>query len=75
MFARFVLTFGCSHRAESGITSLRGLAMPKQAVQEIKKPYTTPVLTIYGTVQELTQTTGLRATKDGGKFPHIKTHM
>jgi hypothetical protein len=49
--------------------------MPKQAVQEIKKPYTTPVLTIYGTVQELTQTTGLRATKDGGKFPHIKTHM
>ena len=49
--------------------------MPKRAVQETKKLYTTPVLTIYGTVQELTQTTGLRATKDGGKLPHIKTHM
>jgi hypothetical protein len=49
--------------------------MPKQAMQEIKKPYTTPVLTIYGTVQELTQQKGLRATKDGGKFPNIKTHL
>jgi hypothetical protein len=75
MFARFVSTFGCSHRAESGITGLRGLAMPKQATQEIKKPYSTPVLNIYGTVQELTQAKGLRSTKDGGKFPQIKTHM
>jgi hypothetical protein len=49
--------------------------MPKQAVQEIKKPYSTPVLTIYGTVRELTQSVGLRGTKDGGKFPKIKTHM
>jgi hypothetical protein len=49
--------------------------MPKQAIQEIKKPYSTPVLTIYGTVQELTQTKGLRSTRDGGSFPHIKTHM
>jgi hypothetical protein len=49
--------------------------MPKQAVQETKKLYSTPVLTIYGTVQELTQAKGLRATRDGGKFPTIKTHM
>jgi len=49
--------------------------MPKQAIQEFKKPYTPPVLTIYGTVRELTQQKGLRATRDGGKFPTIKTHM
>jgi hypothetical protein len=49
--------------------------MRKQAVQETKKPYSTPVLTIYGTVQELTQTRGLRAKPDGGKFPKIKTHV
>jgi hypothetical protein len=49
--------------------------MPKQAVQEIKKPYSAPVLTIYGTVQQLTQANGLRSTKDGGKFPRIKTHV
>jgi hypothetical protein len=49
--------------------------MLKPAIRETKKPYSTPVLIIYGTVQELTQTTGLRATKDGGKFPHHKTHL
>jgi hypothetical protein len=49
--------------------------MPKQAIKEIQKPYSTPILTIYGTVQELTQTKGLRSTRDGGKFPRIKTHM
>ena len=49
--------------------------MPKQAVQEAKKPYSTPVLTIYGTVRELTHHTGLRARKDGGSFPKIKTHL
>jgi hypothetical protein len=49
--------------------------MPKQSIQEIKKPYSTPVLTIYGTVRELTQTAGLRGKTDGGKFPKIKTHM
>jgi hypothetical protein len=49
--------------------------MPKQAVQETKKTYCTPVLTIYGTVQELTQANGLRAKPDGGKFPKIKTHV
>jgi hypothetical protein len=49
--------------------------MPKRAIQEIKKPYSTPVLTIYGTVRELTQTKGLQKTKDGGKFPRIRTHL
>ncbi len=49
--------------------------MLKPVIRETKKPYSTPALTIYGTVQELTQTTGLRATKDGGKFPKVKTHL
>jgi hypothetical protein len=49
--------------------------MPRQSVKEPKKPYSTPSLTIYGTVQELTQTLGLRKTRDGGTFPQIKTHM
>jgi hypothetical protein len=49
--------------------------MPRQSVKEPKKPYSTPSLTIYGTVQELTQTMGLRKTRDGGTFPKIKTHI
>jgi hypothetical protein len=49
--------------------------MPKQVIREIKKPYSAPALTIYGTVQELTQTVGLRKTRDGGGFPNIKTHV
>jgi hypothetical protein len=49
--------------------------MPRRATRETKKSYTPPVLTIYGTVRELTQHKGLRATKDGGKFPKIKTHV
>jgi hypothetical protein len=49
--------------------------MPKGAIQEIKKPYSTPVLTIYGTVRELTQTVGFQKTRDGGKFPKFRTHL
>jgi hypothetical protein len=49
--------------------------MPKRAKQEIKKPYSTPVLTIYGTVRELTQTVGFRQTRDGGKFPQNRTAL
>jgi hypothetical protein len=49
--------------------------MRKQVVGEPKKPYSTPALTIYGTVQQLTQKVGLRKTRDGGSFPQIKTLM
>jgi hypothetical protein len=49
--------------------------MLKHVAGEPKKPYSTPALTIYGTVQQLTQTAGLRKTRDGGKFPRIKTLM
>jgi hypothetical protein len=47
--------------------------MLKHVAGEPKKPYSTPALTIYGTVQQLTQTVGLRKTRDGGQFPKIKT--
>ena len=49
--------------------------MLKQVAGEPKKPYSTPALTIYGTVQQLTQAVGLRKTRDGGSFPKIKTLM
>jgi len=40
-----------------------------------KKPYLSPKLTIYGTVQELTMRRGLRGHRDGGSFPRFKTHI
>jgi hypothetical protein len=40
-----------------------------------KKPYASPKLTIYGTVQELTKRRGLRGNRDGGTFPRSRTHM
>lgn len=42
---------------------------------EPKKPYSTPVLTIYGTVRDLTKSLGRHGGKDGGKAPTIRTHM
>ena len=49
--------------------------MPKPAIRMPKKPYSSPILTTYGTVQELTQKVGLRKSNDGGKYPMIKTQM
>ena len=41
--------------------------MNKQPVRpEAKKPYTKPTLSDYGTVRELTQTSGIHGTRDGG---------
>jgi hypothetical protein len=40
-----------------------------------KKPYLSPKLTVYGTVQELTKTQGLRGKRDGGRFPTFRTHV
>ena len=42
--------------------------MAKSAKQEPKKPYASPVLTVYGTVRELTQ-----ANQAGGKADAAKT--
>ena len=40
-----------------------------------KKPYVSPKLIIYGTVQELTKTRGFRGNRDGGGFPRSRTHV
>jgi len=40
-----------------------------------KKPYSAPVLTVYGTVQELTRKVGLRHRRDGGRAPRVRTSL
>jgi len=49
--------------------------MLKPVKRDFKKPYSSPKLTTYGNVQQLTQKVGLRKTSDGGRFPRYKTHM
>lgn len=49
--------------------------MAKPQERGPKKPYTTPKLTVYGTVQELTTTRGLTGHRDGGSFPKLLTHV
>ena len=43
--------------------------------RDSKKPYSSPILTVYGTVQQLTQKVGLRRAPDGGHGMKIKTHL
>lgn len=40
--------------------------MGKPVKLEPKKPYSKPTLTVYGTVRELTQATGIHGSPDGG---------
>jgi len=47
--------------------------MDKIAKTEPKKPYSTPSLTVHGTVRELTQKKGTRNSPDGGGFPKYRT--
>lgn len=48
--------------------------MAKPATPGPKKPYSTPVLTVYGTVRELTKSAGNRRNLDGGTQPaHRRT--
>jgi hypothetical protein len=49
--------------------------MRKSVERGAKKPYTPPILTVYGTVRELTQRVGLRRQRDGGRFPRVRTSM
>ena len=49
--------------------------MLKPVKRDSKKPYLSPQLTVYGTVQQLTQKNGIRQNTDGGRFPRYKTHM
>jgi hypothetical protein len=49
--------------------------MLKPVIRDNKKPYSSPIITVYGTVQELTQKLGMTHNNDGGRFPRIKTHV
>jgi hypothetical protein len=49
--------------------------MPKPVKRDNKKLYLSPIITVYGTVQELTQKVGLRHNPDGGRFPMARTHV
>jgi hypothetical protein len=49
--------------------------MDKSVKQGPKIPYSAPVLTIYGTIQKLTQKIGVRGTPDGGSRGAIRTHI
>jgi hypothetical protein len=49
--------------------------MLKPVKRDNKKPYSPPIITVYGTVRELTQKVGIRRHSDGGQFPRAKTHL
>ncbi len=49
--------------------------MHKSLIREPKKPYSSPILTVYGTVQALTQKVGLGGNRDNGMRLQVKTHM
>jgi hypothetical protein len=49
--------------------------MRKSIERGTKKVYSTPILTVYGTVRELTQRVGLRRQRDGGRFPRVRTSI
>ena len=55
------------------------LVLDEPAKQEqkpvLKKPYSPPTLTIYGTVEELTQKVGATGQRDSGVPPHFKTNF
>jgi hypothetical protein len=48
--------------------------MLKPVKRDNKKSYSTPIITVYGTVRELTQKVGILKNPDGGHFPRTKTH-
>ena len=49
--------------------------MLKPGKRDNKKPYSSPIITVYGTVQELTKKVGRRGKADGGRAPRVKTHV
>jgi len=49
--------------------------MRKSVERGAKKPYSSPILTVYGTVRDLTQRVGLRRQRDGGRFPRVRTSI
>jgi hypothetical protein len=49
--------------------------MLKPVKRDNKKPYLSPVIIVYGTVQQLTQKTGLGGKIDNGSGLKIRTHL
>jgi len=49
--------------------------MDKPVIRESKKPYSTPILKVYGTVQEITKKVGRSGNPDGGSRLRIQTHI
>ena len=50
--------------------------MGKPVKREPKKPYSKPKLTVYGTVRELTQSTGAHGQRDGASgIRAVHTHV
>jgi hypothetical protein len=49
--------------------------MDKPLLGGPKKPYVSPKLIVYGTVQELTKKVGVHGNRDGGRFPRLRTHI
>jgi hypothetical protein len=48
--------------------------MLKPGNRDNKKPYSSPLITVYGTIQELTQHVGLRGQPDSKLPRSAKTH-
>jgi hypothetical protein len=48
--------------------------MLKPGNRDNKKPYSSPIITVYGTIQELTQHVGLRGKPDSARPRGPKTH-
>ena len=44
-------------------------------VKRDKKPYSSPVIIVYGTVQQLTLRVGLKGNRDGGTNLKIRTSI
>jgi hypothetical protein len=50
--------------------------MGKPVEREPKRPYSKPKLTVYGTVRELTQSTGINGQRDAARGGiNVKTHI
>jgi hypothetical protein len=51
------------------------MGKPVKREPEPKKPYAKPQLTVYGTVQQLTERVGTHGTTDGGGRRRPRTHV
>lgn len=40
-----------------------------------KKQYSPPKLFVHGSIEKLTEARALHGNRDGGKAPHIRTHL